>query len=274
MSDRSKIPYCDATWNVTGGCTHHGPGCKYCWSERLVSTRFKGNSRYDGLTKDGKWTGKIRLYEDKLEQPLHWRRPRTIFVCSMSDLFHEQMPFDFIDEIFAMTFAAPQHKYLFSTKRIKRAIEYFNSLNRQASLTLLTQNYLGLSISTQKEADEQIPDFLKIPGHRWLSAEPLLEDIDIPKEAFQMFDFGKYPSGRTCYAQYPQAPKLDGIVVGAESINGRPGRECKLECIESIVDQGDAAGVPVYVKQVHIAGKLIRDIEQFPKNLQIQELIW
>lgn len=123
MGDKSAIEWTEATWNPVTGCSKVSPGCAHCYAE-AISLRF-GRSV-------GPWTPEnaadnVVLHPERLDQPLRWRRPRMIFVNSMSDLFHEQVPDDFIDGVFAAMALAPQHTYQVLTKRPERALEWFAS---------------------------------------------------------------------------------------------------------------------------------------------------
>ena len=169
--NKSKINYCDRVWNVTGGCTHCSPGCDNCWAAQLTDTRFKDKPRYAGLTKEGKWTGKIKLFEDRLEQPLHIKKPQVIFVNSQSDLFHPDVPFEFIQSVLGIIASCPEHYFLLLTKRPEKMAELSGAYPDNC--------YPGLTICNQREADEKLPVFLQIPGHKWLSIEPLLSEINL-----------------------------------------------------------------------------------------------
>ena len=120
------------TWPVVTGCTAVSEGCRNCYAARIAATRLKHHPRYEGLAtiENGKarWTGEVRLNYDVLEQPLHWRKPRIIFVASMGDLFHENVSFEFIDLVFlTMTACNGLHTFQVLTKQPKRMLEYFNS---------------------------------------------------------------------------------------------------------------------------------------------------
>lgn len=132
MAEKSKIPWTDCTLDLVGGCTKASAGCRECYAERLVGNRLAHNpvckGRYEGLVgKDGHWTGKIKLFEDRLGKPLHWRDPRRIFVCPYSDLFHKGVPFEFVDRVMAMVALCPRHTFQVLTKRPERMAEYFKS---------------------------------------------------------------------------------------------------------------------------------------------------
>lgn len=135
MSDKSKIEWTDATWNPIRGCSRVSEGCRNCYAEK-VAARFSGHDSkgkalpYEGLTRDGKWNGTIRVVEDALLQPLKWKAPRRIFVNSMSDLFHANVTDETIDRIFAVMALCPQHTFQILTKRPERMAEYFSALTR------------------------------------------------------------------------------------------------------------------------------------------------
>ncbi len=245
--NKSAINYCDRVWNVTGGCTHCSPGCDNCWAKQLTDTRYKHNPRYDGLTKDGRWTGEVKLFEDRLDQPLRVKKPQVVFVNSQSDLFHEQVPFEFIDKVMAIAALCLQHEFLFLTKREKRMMRYINRRCTRGNISIelggrddncdhcfgddhnliwpLPNIYPGLTICNQDEL-YKLDKFLQIPGHKWLSIEPCLGNIVIPKDQLQ---------------------QLSQIVVGGES--GRDARPLHPDHPRSLRDQCKAAGVSFFFKQ-------------------------
>lgn len=200
----TKIPYAERNWETTGGCEKIGAGCKNCYAIPLIGRRFAKNpifkGRYKGLVRDGNWTGKIKLFCDRLRQPLHRTIRTTYFVNSRSDLFHKGVSFEFIDEMFFAMARCPQHTFLLFTKRWGRAAEYFadermvnfadgTSVGRLYEWPL-PNVHLFFSVSTQRELDEALP----IPGvRRGLSLEPLLEALPM---------LGKYLYGGTlnCHA--------------------------------------------------------------------------
>jgi protein gp37 len=128
MSSSSKIEWTDATWNPLLGCTHVSSGCKECYAAALAAGRLRNRPEYEGLAvrRNGRaaFTGKIRLLPERLDQPLRWRKPRRVFVNSMSDLFHPDVPLDFIDRVFAVMALAPRHTFQVLTKRPERMAEY------------------------------------------------------------------------------------------------------------------------------------------------------
>ena len=122
MSHNSKIEWTNATWNPVVGCTKVSEGCKNCYAEkmagRIATMSNKAAMKYAKVvTHKGKWSGEIYCDESVLDKPLHWRKPRMIFVCSMGDLFHKDVPFEFIDKVMAIISLCPQHTFQILTKR-------------------------------------------------------------------------------------------------------------------------------------------------------------
>jgi len=209
MSDQTKIEWTDATWNPITGCSVVSPGCTNCYAMRLAGTRLQHHPSRAGLTRDSKagpvWTGEVRLNAGWLDQPLRWRRPRRIFVCAHGDLFHETVPDDWIDRVFAVMALTPHHVFQVLTKRPERMRDYVSTragdfmlhlpdAARKAGATLedcravrelrwpLPNVWLGVSVEDQQRADERIPILLDTPAAvRWVSAEPLLGPVDLSR---------------------------------------------------------------------------------------------
>ena len=131
MSDTTSIEWTDATWNPITGCSVHSPGCTNCYAMLLAGTRLKNHPSREGLTRETggrpKWTGEVRFNMDWLDLPLRWKRPRRIFVCAHGDLFHESVPDEWIDRVFAVMALCPQHTFQVLTKRAARMREYLTA---------------------------------------------------------------------------------------------------------------------------------------------------
>lgn len=134
MADHSKIEWTEATWNPVTGCSVVSPGCTNCYAMRLAGTRLRNHPSREGLTTASKagpvWNGEVRLNEQWLDQPLRWKRPRMIFVCAHGDLFHENVPDEWIDRVFAVMASAPQHTFQVLTKRSARMRAYFRKVEQ------------------------------------------------------------------------------------------------------------------------------------------------
>jgi protein gp37 len=117
VAEHSKIQWTEATWSPTVGCTHVSAGCDHCYAATLASGRLKHLPEYEGLAEHGKFNGTVRLLEDRLQLPLKWRKPRMIFVDSMSDLFHESVPDGYIARVWEVMAHPSQHTFQILTKR-------------------------------------------------------------------------------------------------------------------------------------------------------------
>ncbi len=136
MSTNSAIEWTDTTWNPVAGCSLVSPGCTHCYAMQMAARlEAMGQAKYAGLTKKinghAVWTGKINLDTKALLAALSWKKPRRVFVNSMSDLFHEGVPFEFVDKVFAVMSLTPQHTYQVLTKRPERMTEYLNGYIRR-----------------------------------------------------------------------------------------------------------------------------------------------
>lgn len=150
MSDGTKIEWTDATWNPITGCSVVSPGCTNCYAMGLAGTRLKHHPSRAGLTDESRagpvWNGEVRLNEQWLDQPLRWRKPRNIFVCAHGDLFHESVPDEWIDQVFAVMALAPQHRFQVLTKRADRMKTYVRKLTDNGPADRLADvagRYLG-----------------------------------------------------------------------------------------------------------------------------------
>lgn len=290
MADKSAIEWTDATWNPIVGCSVLTPGCTHCYAMGMAarieamtaSLQAKGQTgapHYNGTTRkvNGKavWTGKLAMAPDHiLTEPLTWRTPRRIFVNSMGDLFHEDVPDEWIDKVFAVMALAPQHTFQVLTKRAKRMREYFEKIDTElraageqgyaprrldqiaCDITRspctagwmeeqdwpLPNVWLGVSAERQQEADERIPEVLATPAAvRFVSAEPLLGQIDFYETSAAM------PVEGHPWKNGPILQGIDWIIVGGES--GPGARPMHPAWARSIRDQCAAAGVAFFFKQ-------------------------
>jgi protein gp37 len=278
-------PYWTDQWNPVTGCTSVSEGCEHCWA-RGMHQRFHAEPFSD-----------VRERPERLDKPLHWRKPRTVFVCNTADLFHPAVSFEFIAAVYGVMAACPQHTFLVCTKRPDRRLEFAEWVARdrgghpdrlvqqEAWLRLISafplhrikgtfkeypwplQNvWEGTTVENQARANERIPILRKTPAaHRWVSAEPLLGWLgDV------------YLDG------------IDQIIVGGES--GPGARPCNVEWIRSIRDQCAAAGTRCFVRRLGsvvkgggpgILGTVRRlrdragaDPTEWPEDLRVRELGW
>lgn len=276
----NKISWTDKTWNPIVGCTKVSAGCANCWAERMARLHY-----WDEF-KDG-WDGFVHKFHERLEQPLHWRKPQRIAVGLMGDLFHEDVSNEFIDRVFATMADCPEHTFQILTKRPARMLAHLTEWESMAGRLMhgISPNWiwLGVSCEDQKTADERIPILLQTPAAvRFVSIEPMLGAVNLPEKAL---------CPCSCYAGRPRnphpdcagQPTIDWVIVGGES--GPGARPCRIEWIESVVAQCKAAGVPCHVKQLGAypvwAGTETKPIthshgkndnpEEWPESLRVQE---
>ena len=239
MGAKSNIEWTDASWtpirakNLKTGklgwhCEHDTTGCIHCYSEAMNLRLGTGLPFKPGHRKDIE----IFLDEKMLQAPLHWKKPRMVFVCSMTDLFAEFMKDEWIDELFCIMEQCPQHTFQILTKRAARMQKYLTHVVRKDGPgTVLKNVWLGVSCERQQEADVRIPLLLRTPAiAKFISAEPLLGPIKIRRAVNGM-------SGR-----------LDWVIVGGES--GKEARPMQLEWVADIIEQCERSDVKCFVKQL------------------------
>lgn len=212
MSTRSAIEWTEVTWNPVTGCTKISPGCKFCYAERLARRlQAMGLEKYRGGFS-------VAVHESTLGEPLKWRRPRLVFVNSMSDLFHESVPSSFIESVFEVMNRASRHSFQVLTKRPSRVVE----LNR--SLRWTPNIWLGTSIESERWLARLA--LLKETGARtkFLSLEPLLGPL--PRLSLE---------------------GIDWVIVGGES--GPGARRMDADWVRAIRDDCTASEVPFFFKQ-------------------------
>jgi len=279
MSDQSSIEWTDATWNPVSGCTRVSAGCDHCYA--VAQSHMRGANpmpamqrKYAGLTVlnrsgDRHFNGTVRTDDASLKAPFKWAKGRRVFVNSMSDLFHRDVPFEFIDKVFAVMALCPQHTFQILTKRPERMAEYLNSKSRDlgqgphldtgfaidAAMHKMADGpysfdecdpkywplpnvWLGTSVENQAAADERIVHLLKSPAAvRFLSGEPLLGAVDLDVYLFGESGPGSPRDGHS----------ISWVIVGGES--GPGARPMHPDWARFIRDQCVAAGVPFFFKQ-------------------------
>ncbi|OIN80750.1 DUF5131 family protein [Mycobacterium malmoense] len=250
MADKTGIEWADATWNPVTGCTEVSPGCDHCYAKTFAE-RWRGTpGHYFEHGFD------VQLRPDKLGLPLRWRRPRRIFVNSMSDLFHDQVPDDYIAHVFAIMQSCAAHTFQVLTKRHARMRSLLSSADFWQAVTdfgehvmrqrpsraqlwpyhgqqhgFLPNVWLGVSAENQQWADIRIPALLDTPATvRFISAEPLLGPLSI-----------------FASSKIDRDPGLDWVIVGGES--GHGARPMHPSWARALRDECVRAGVPFLFKQ-------------------------
>ena len=256
------------TWNPVSGCTKVSQGCKHCYAEKLFPRPYPGRAFTD-----------VRTHVDRLLQPLSWRKPQRVFVNSMSDLFHEDVPVAFIAAVFGVMAATPQHTYQVLTKRPEMARAFFNWIGSMPQATMheavkgqvgyhhprrpavnttawpLPNVWLGVSAEDQKTADQRIPILLNLPAAvRFVSAEPLLEWIYLGAHFRHESQLAEGKRGcQVCGLlanplHAADAKGLDWVIVGGES--STKARPFHVEWARTLVAQCAYFGIAPFVKQM------------------------
>jgi len=279
MGVKTKIDWCDSTWNPVTGCLH---GCAYCYA-RKIAERFKGcdaGSTYGSYCQatwrrvnpgsdrdkaifeiDAKcppiklqfdptkqvmrtpkapypWGFQPTLHRNLLDIPMHWKKPRTIFVCSMADLFGDWVPDAWIDRVILSTQKARQHRYLFLTKNPERYDEWLERFEESKiqGLDEIRSCWFGASASNNEELERA-----NRSRAMWLSIEPIRERIDTEEDQF--VEFVPTPSG-----EY-ERPRWAWVVIGAETGNSKNKVKPEKEWVDAIVKECDNYGTPVFMKE-------------------------
>lgn len=239
---KTAIEWATDVWNPFTGCPLPlvSRGCDNCYARTLHNMRHKAYLAGKKLPKQyEKDFDQIQLFHDRLDEPLHWKKPRHIFVGSMGDLFHEDVPFTFIDQVLTRVVKCPQHTFMVLTKRPERMLEYYN--HGLVGCTVIQNLWLGVTVEEQDEYD-QITVLRDIPAiKRFISYEPMLGPI---------------------YSQ-PFAG-ISWIIIGPET--GPKRRPCKPEWIKHLIDQTDLWNRPVFVKAYPMPdGRISKNMEEWPE---------
>ncbi len=284
----TSIEWTDLSWPVVNGCRRISPGCGGahgvggCYAERLAATRLAHTSKYQGLAVFGQngphWTGKARLWPSELAMPLRRRQPSKIFVADMGDLFFEEVPNETIAAVFGVMLACPRHVFQVLTKRADRLPEWYGWAQRYAapsvqSLLLhhaqrlcdhralrrdvdailarpwpLPNLWLGVSVESQRYADERIPHLLSTPAAvHFVSYEPALGPVDFePWLGGRRVEMDLSDPPRVLSDE--PAPRLDWAIGGSES--GPGARPCDPAWLRAAADACLTAGVAFFTKQI------------------------
>ena len=239
----TKIEWTDKTWNPVTGCTKKSEGCVHCYAE-VMARRLKGMGQLKYRN-----AFSLTLHPEDLDEPKKWRKPHNIFICSMGDLFHEDVPFEFVDKVMKTIRETPWHRYQILTKRAERMEEYF------LSHSVPSNAWLGVTVEVQRTLS-RIDNLRHLPASvRFLSCEPLLEDLG-----------------------HMDLEGVDWIIVGGES--GTQARPMKEEWVLNIKRQAEEQDIAFFFKQwgswsrdgvkrnKHVNGKLLEGkiIQQMPKE--------
>jgi protein gp37 len=270
---RTNIDWATRTWNIIEGCSHASEGCQNCYAERLANRMscnptFGADNPYKHIVAKGKFTGDVIVMHERIGEIARLTKAHRIFVASRSDLFHENLPFCQVAQIWNELVAAKnsRHSFLILTKRPARIHEFLRWLQDKCPDTLpektgkapLLENlWIGATVENQRQAEKRIPELLKVPAtSRWLSVEPLIGAIDL--------------------SPWLATGKIHWVIVGGESGSGA--RPCHPDWVRSLRDQCGYHGVAFFFKQwgeweparfIEIDGSQIPDCDKF---LQMEKL--
>ena len=256
---KTTIEWCDEVWNPVTGCQKVSAGCKNCYAERIAS-RFWGARKFTDMM----------IHPERLDDPLHWKKPRRVFVNSMSDLFHPAVPDEFIDRVGqTISRCKVPHTFIVLTKRSGRMREYFTDRGNFAKNV-----FLGVSVEDNNQL-WRVVDLLQTPAAvRFVSVEPMLEAIDLREP------LSGYPvqtsSGMTISREMaldagepswegmtwgddewePTMPALDWVICGCES--GPGARPFEMDWARDLRDQCVSANVPFFFKQGRVNGDIVK----------------
>ena len=212
MANNTKIEWTETTWNPVTGCSKISPGCEHCYAERMaLRLQAMGQAKYaNGF--------EVSTHPKELKVPATWRKPSMVFVCSMGDLFHKDVPLEFLRQVFAVIKSTPQHTYQLLTKRSERLASIAPDLHWPKNL------WMGVTVENGDYV-HRINDLAQVPAAvRFLSCEPLLGPLNhLPLDS------------------------IDWVIVGGES--GPRARSMSSDWVRDIRDQCTSKGVPFFFKQ-------------------------
>ena len=278
MGSKSEIAWTNSSWNPVTGCDKVSAGCKHCYAENYAKRRLGEFGKDDRKFMD------VKCHTDKLEIPYGWQKPRKIFVNSMSDLFHEDVPFEFIFRVYATMARCPKHTFQVLTKRPERALEFYAYLADWMTKHVASSSFeawyksgmknlwFGVTAEDQEMADKRILMLMQMPvALRWVSIEPMLSRIDLQSKTLgdTLCRCGGCLKMAKDFPRSGGLQRIDWVVVGCESGTSR--RDCPVSWINDIREACQMNKTPLFVKQLSGEDKVIRNIEDFPEHLKIRE---
>ena len=267
----TKIEWVDTSWNPIVGCSKISTGCDNCFAAKMAGRLANmGQKPYMEVVRLGQpvrnpfhkshkgkfigvWNGTTFLVESALDKPYHWKKPWTIFVCSMSDLFHETVPFEWIDKVIDVIVECPQHTFKILTKR-PEILKQYSDYNMAEAIPNI---WLGVTAENQEQADKRIPILLQIPAaKRFVSIEPMLGPINLTDIDAEMAGHEEYIHINSLTGQHtdmgrPCNPvnKLDWVICGSESGHNR--RPMNESWVRDLKNQCIITKTPFFLKQMH-----------------------
>lgn len=269
----TKIEWTNETWNPVIGCSKISEGCKNCYAEKMAKRiwhmtlhadprrHMMTHLYYSEVLNDNlEWNGKTTLVETALNKPLSWKKPKMVFVCSMGDLFHESVPFEWILDVWDVMVTAHWHTYQILTKRPERALEFTRWFAKESApivgeiFPVLPNIWIGVTCENQEQANKRIPVLLQIPAKkRFISCEPLLGNIDFYEFSDSLPSDINHP-----WRNEPILYGVNWVIAGPET--GPVARPIQKEWIENLYNQCKDVNVPFFDKK----DVLGLNIKQFP----------
>lgn len=245
---KSNIDWTDWSWNPVSGCSPVSPACDNCYAAVMTHRFIEGQTR---KLKDGRveFNGVIRLHPERLDEPKRLRKPRKIFVGSMTDIFHHDVPDEYLLKMFEVMHEADHHTYQILTKRPERMRRFINDYYGWEYSRHAPHIWLGTTVEDQKRFSMRVPVMQRTYGSvRWLSMEPLLGRVDLK-----------------------ELRDINWIVIGCESLGPNVGRECRLEWVYEIVAVCRVLDIRVFVKQLPVGNRVSKNPLDWPEDLRIRE---
>lgn len=259
----TKIEWATKTWNPVTGCTPVSPGCVNCYAKRMAGRYPQVHGFYNPLAAGIRPEpfSRVQFHPDRLDIPLRWKKPQRIFVCSMGDLFHEDVREEWIDEVIGTMYFRPQHTFMVLTKRPARMQRYMNGGNFDRRTWPIRNLWLGVTAENQAAADERIPLLLQTPAAvRFVSVEPMLGPVDLTRidaredglgwsMHVDALHGGLWTGGGRSgqHTLKRRLDPLDWVICGGES--GPGARAMYPEWARGLRDQCQAAGTRFFFKQ-------------------------
>jgi len=243
----TKIEWAQEVWNPIIGCSKVSAGCRNCYAERMANRlAHMGVEGYDEVVAhSGKWAGKTVFVKSQLEKPLHLKKPRRIFVCSMGDLFHESVPDEWLNRVFDVIQRNPQHKFILLTKRPRRMADYINHVFAARVFDLpfwLTNVWAGVTVESQ-DCLWRVKELGRLlTAVRFVSVEPMLGPVRFSRP---LIPRGIYGQSSVSYSTLFN--NIDWVICGGES--GPGARLMHPDWARDLRDECRAAGVPFFFKQ-------------------------
>jgi len=249
----TKIEWTGITWNPVTGCTKVSEGCRNCYAERMANGLLRGRHGYPA---DEPF--RVTIHEDRLHEPEGYPKGERVFVCSMGDLFHVQVPERVQRQVWKMAESRPDLTFQVLTKRAERMRRVVSNLCDVYGV--LENVWLGVTVENGAAADERILPLLDTPAAvRFLSCEPLL----VPLHLCDVYRGYLRPLQRDAPGAPVVSPGIDWLIIGCES--GPKRRPCEMEWVRDLIGQAYVADVSVFVKQLDIDGKVSKEPDEWPE---------